>query len=1002
VAWSLLGAPADDAREILGPDGLRGGLIVHVGCGDGSLTALLRGDGNAVVQGLDRDAAAVGKARGLIRSRDLYGPVSAEVWTEPFLPYADNLVNLLVVEKPALVSEAERLRVLAPGGTVCVRQGTEWARTTKPAPAGVDEWTHYLHDASGNPVAHDSVVAPPRNLQWSAPPMHTRAHEYTPGIWALVSTGGRVFFVQDKAPVNSMAALPQWHLIARDAHNGLLLWERPLKSWFSHLVGWTTSPIQLQRRMVAVGDRVYVPLTYHGPVSVLDAKSGDLLKTFAETQGADEVLVQNGVLLIAIRGVTDERLAEEKKLADMARRRGSPMEERDSRSPFEKEFRQAENRAPRSILALDAATGNVLWQKAKEEAAGLRPLSLRACGGKVFYHTNQGLLCVDLRTGKEIWQRKTMPLRTATEAGGVCWSKTKVELLSIEDGHTLWTQEPVLEQIRDVFILDDSVWIGGFKPFSTGKKKYTGPVWGPYFAVQRDLKTGEVIKEIAEENPGHHHRCYSSKATNRYILGGRRGTEFLDLDTGDVFWHSWARGVCRYGVMPANGMLYVPPHACACYLTARVTSFNAMVGERPTPADASPRLVKGPAYGSTPGAAQAGDWPTYRGDAARSGRATASVPTTLQPKWTAEIGADLSAPTVAEGKVLVASPNEHRLVALDRASGKPAWEFVAGGRVDSPPTIHRGQVLFGSHDGQVYSLRTTDGELAWRFRAAKDPQQIACYGQVESASPVPGSVLVQDDTLCLTAGRSSFLDGGITLFRLNPRTAEVLSETAIYSPDPETGQQPKQYNANQMPGARSDILVGDGSHTYLRDLVYTKDGTETKETQPHLFTLTDFLDASWPHRSYWIYGTQSSIASGCSGQSRTLTYGRMLLFDETNVYGYGRGKVHWSNQFQDGPYRLFGRKKGEPKVAWEAHPEICIRAMVLAGDVIFAAGPILDDPGEPTVVKGAALMAFSTADGKQLARLDLPAPPVFDGLAAAGGELFLALEGGRVMCFSGR
>jgi hypothetical protein len=34
------------------------------------------------------------------------------------------------------------------------------------------------------------------------------------------------------------------------------------------------------------------------------------------------------------------------------------------------------------------------------------------------------------------------------------------------------------------------------------------------------------------------------------------------------------------------------------------------------------------------------------------------------------------------------------------------------------------------------------------------------------------------------------------------------------------------------------------------------------------------------------------------------------------------------------------------------------------------------------------------ADDKQLARLDLPAPPVFDGLAAAGGELFLMLEGG--------
>jgi hypothetical protein len=93
---------------------------------------------------------------------------------------------------------------------------------------------------------------------------------------------------------------------------------------------------------------------------------------------------------------------------------------------------------------------------------------------------------------------------------------------------------------------------------------------------------------------------------------------------------------------------------------------------------------------------------------------------------------------------------------------------------------------------------------------------------------------------------------------------------------------------------------------------------------------------------------------------------------------------------------------GEPTVAWEAQPEIHIRAMVLAGDTIFAAGPVLEHPDEPTRVKGAALMAFSATDGKQLARLDLPAPPVFDGLAAAGGELFLTLEGGRVMCFAGR
>ena len=41
------------------------------------------------------------------------------------------------------------------------------------------------HDASGNPVAHDTVVGPPRHLQWSAAPRHSRSHEYTPSMAAM-------------------------------------------------------------------------------------------------------------------------------------------------------------------------------------------------------------------------------------------------------------------------------------------------------------------------------------------------------------------------------------------------------------------------------------------------------------------------------------------------------------------------------------------------------------------------------------------------------------------------------------------------------------------------------------------------------------------------------------------------------------------------------------------------------------------------------------------------
>ena len=73
----------------------------------------------------------------------------------------------------------------------------------------------------------------------------------------------------------------------------------------------------------------------------------------------------------------------------------------------------------------------------------------------------------------------------------------------------------------------------------------------------------------------------------------------------------------------------------------------------------------------------------------------------------------------------------------------------------------------------------------------------------------------------------------------------------------------------------------------------------------HLFTLTDFLDDSWPHRSYWIFGTQCSAPTRCSSRDKKLIFGRLLVFDESDIYGYGRAQIHWSNQLQDGAYRLF-------------------------------------------------------------------------------------------------
>jgi len=1014
--------PQEEARSILDATGVKGGLIVHLGCGDGQLTAAFCRGPAYQVHGLDADARNVQAARQLLRASGRYGQVSVEQWTQTHLPYRDNLVNLLVAEDLGPVPMGEVMRVLAPQGVAYVKHGGLWAKQVKPRPQNIDEWTHFLHDPSGNAVAHDEVVGPPRYAQWIAEPRHTRSHEHTPSISAVVSAQGRICYIADEGLVASLRQPPRWHLVARDAYNGILLWQRSFTGWFPYLINWGAAPPQLQRRLVLVGDRLYVTLGLHAPLSAVDAATGKTIKVYAETEGTDEILCHRGILLLVIRGVTDDRTAELAKWAQLAEQQKSPIHARESAQPLLDQFRTIENKAPRTVLALEAETGRVLWKKTGPEVAGLRPLSLCAAGDRVFCQTGKNAVCLDLRTGREQWSSPTSGLQLVHDGRVLCVGGQTITALSAETGRTQWTQESVLVDTRDVFVAGGSLWLGGFKPFPQKR----GPAWGPYFAVQHDLSTGKLLRQIEPENLEHHHRCYQNKATDRFILAGRRGVEFFDLASGEMREHSWVRGVCKYGVMPCNGLLYAPPHACACYVGTKVNGFFALAAEqesfspvwggstqaqgqvRSVPARASktrgedvPSSERGQdARDTTPHdvTTNASDWPTYRHDAQRSGGTRVSVGSSLKPKWQVRPGGRLSSLTVANGKVFVAAIDRHEVLALDADSGTTAWAFTANGRVDSPPTLHEGRALFGSRDGSIYAVQTSDGELAWCFQGARPARRIMAYGQLESTLPAFGSVLVQEGVAYCTLGRSSYLDGGIDLCRVDPGSGKMLSRTPVYSPDPETGRQPPQSAPYAMPGVRADILSADRDHVYLRDMVFDTQGANRPKGNAHLFTLTDFLDDAWAHRSYWIFGTHCTLSTGCSSQEKGLIYGRLLVFDDTTVYGYGRTRVHWSNQMEDGAYRLFARRQDEAKPQWEKPLPIHVRAMVLADQTLFVAGPTSDNDAPGPASGGAQFLAVAAADGAILARYPLDAPPVFDALVAVAKRLYLTLEDGSIVC----
>ncbi|NQT17643.1 MAG: PQQ-binding-like beta-propeller repeat protein, partial [Planctomycetes bacterium] len=734
---------------------------------------------------------------------------------------------------------------------------------------------------------------------------------------------------------------------------------------------------------------------------------------------------------------------------------------------------------PRRLVAVDVRTNTVLWTKESSVA----PVTLAAAGGRVYFHDGDRVVALDGRTGGDLWNSKPIPCWKPMHvlfgptlvvykdvvlfAGGekmdpIRGGKDTMTALSADSGKILWTAPHPpsgYASSEDLFVIDGLVWCG-----VTTSRRNSGVFTG------RELQTGEVVREFPSDDWPHmpHHRCHRAKATPNYILTSRTGIEFVDLQAEHWTAHHWVRGSCNYGIMPSNGLVYAPPHSCACYLLAKLDGFNALAAARDETrgasdeADEATRLLRGPAYGqeavhhSSFIIQHSQDWPTYRGNAARSGVTEAVVPAELGRVWETKIGGKLTSPVIAEGRAFVAATDDHAVHALDASSGQPLWSFTAGGRVDSPPTVWRGRVLFGSADGAVYCLNAESGALVWRFRAAPADRRLTSYEQLESVWPVHGSVLVVDGVVFCVAGRSMWLDGGLRFLRLDALTGEKLSETVLADTYPETSDNlQRDVKWPNLPVALPDVLSYDGRHVYMRsqpfdlegrriDVITPRDYREQRGPTAHLFSPTGFLDDSWWHRSYWLFGR--SFISGAGGwylAAYQAPAGRILSVDDSSIYGFGRVPLKVSGT--PNAYHLFACDK-EPDLVnpnpnqpprrqgtsiygpvvptrltyhWSESVPFLVRAIVATSETLFVAGPpeVADEMdvygryGEPEVEaqmaqhvaayegrEGALLMAVSKADGEKLAAYKLESTPVFDGMAAAGGRLFLATIDGKVLC----
>lgn len=1005
---------------------IHGGLVVQLGAANLETPIRLSRTGRHVVSVLDGDPAAVEAAQQALQDGTRYGLVTAERIDSPQrLPFTENIVNQVIVNE-AVAPLGEILRVLTPGGRLVVKRSAGLAReqlaeagfvaveavgenilsARKPEIEEMDAWTHSRHGADGNAVSEDTVVGPPERVRWVAAAMRE--------VEGLVSAGGRNFY---------------GGVLARDGFNGLRLWHRDLRKGEADEADFDFVALSKDRARPVASEKV-VFVARQKDVVAFDSVTGEIAMELAGAFTAKE-LAHRGDFVV----VTDEA----------------------------------------SVRAFSSENGEQLW---KFEAGEPRNLVVGDgiavfIGGLVRRGDAAEAVALDLGSGQVKWRNSELPFlggvsRTVLYDDYVAFEVSTFDdhdrgnalhLVSTTDGKLLWDKEfaPGMNhrrQARAMFV-DGKMWIlhGG----KIGTQDEAGNPADqesikrvPTAVSALELKTGETVVT----HPAGMAHCFPPVATPKFMFAGE--LDLTDLRSGEVVANRITKANCSQenGWVPANGLVYTTPKHCTCWPMLR--GYVGMAPKSPEvdgitrkPLEEVDFVVERGSVLVDPAAPGTGesDWPHYRNDAVRSGSTVSAGPASVKTLWTRQVASSIeseafaalpkgpvlhdwrenpyvkgpvTAPTIANGRVYVARPDAHHVVSLDADSGEVRWSFTADGRVDTPPTIHRGLCLFGTHGGSVFALRADTGETVWRLRAGLHEERIVAYGQVESAWPVPASVLVLDEVAYFVAGRQAFADGGVLVFAVDPMTGARKWVRRI-----DTLPQQGYYENSGLEFDAIDVVHAEGDDVAMSRWIFSRDGEEVSVDKWAGFAkLSAGGGEVWVPRGAWSYGARHVHRFPGEARRRPL-----VAFRDNTVFGARNGTTElfrrdfdlaggevfdgkwitgWeaSKTNRDGgkPYRSYRlaenaawlvdyftpeeEKKKEVPIGTQLYNDVY--ALALAGDGrLYAAH------------KDGRLKVISTADGSILEEAEVP-PPAWDGLAIAGGRLYLTTQTGDVVCLGER
>ncbi|MDD4889957.1 MAG: PQQ-binding-like beta-propeller repeat protein [Phycisphaerae bacterium] len=888
-AGAATAAGGEDAAALLDKTESRGGLCLVIGAKDTSLAAALAAKSALYVQVLQPDAKLAGEWGAAFAKSDFGDREKIGVRRAGFDPahYGTSLFNLVVVEDAAALGKAklaDLCRILVPNGVVAIRKAPEgFAAEAKDLKMAAVEIGAF-------PSAFKKPLVPvewklPVALKWSAGPrggFNTNFSGFT--------CGSGKFFYRERMESKGDLAVAQSQLFARDACNGRTLWslEEPAGWWFNGGYGC--------RRGLKADDkgRLFVT-TGAGKFVCLDAETGKQrfeLMDKGATPFGDSPLFQiyNDQYLMA----------------------------------FGKIF-SAEN-------------GKMLWalppaQRLPEWSAGGQ---LAVIKDAIYFCDGKALTVRGLADGQVV---KTIPL-TDVPAGvyrGISSCNDYVMLfiaggVSAVDrasGKVLWTYAGTGYRLV------------GDKLLFTGRKN-TGPSGSrcEIVVTRVDLATGKV--EV--ENKQFEHRAYygcPDGSTNPLSFGDY--LVFPDLHINTTTMELTSVGMPH--VACAVGFIQYKDLGLIFNVASRKSGPITAVGPADLAVPEGPgwtRLQKfGPAPASQPTAE--GDWPMFRGNAARGNAVKATLGEKPVKAWEAQVGLSgksygvmssertgLTQPVAAYGLVVVSDMDAQRVVALSAADGKEKWAFHAGSRVDLSPTLYNGLCLFAARDGWVYCLDAKTGGLVWKNLVPSVERYIGGHEQLESIRPASLNVVVENGL------------GYVDAIAFKPETGEL--EAA-----------PKKAPAGRRLAINRDLV----------DL-----GNSIPRTHEDNVGIV-FAD----------------------GRAR----GRVIAFDDSLSVAYnfwGSGE-RWDNK---GPLHLFAvadAPKPNTQI-WKSQPiELVTDDIVLTPQYAYCVGHY------QRVAKEPELWVVAREDGKVVNTISVEGFPAFLGMSAAGNRLFVATREGKLICYEG-